>query len=114
MRYARSDLSARERLDERQRGLPFRKLRKDHTFKRAIVFRQDEIAEPFAHFPLDRRELAADVVHVAAARRELGLELRVMRAEAELHAAAGRERIPAPEQRVGLRDARPAGVETPP
>src|SRR3972149_8434068 len=106
MRYARSDLSARERLDERQRGLPVRKLRKDHTFKRAIVFRQDEIAEPFADFPLDRRELAADVIHVAAARRELGLELRVMRAEAELHAAVGGGSFPARAQPIGGRVSR--------
>ena len=38
-----------------------------------------------------------------AAHRELGLELRIVRAEAELHAAVGRERGDAREQRVGVR-----------
>ena len=47
---------------------------------------------------------AADVVHVGAAHGELGLELRVVRAEAELHAAVGRERPPRPASSVSACD----------
>ena len=100
-----------ERLDDRQGGVALLKLLQHDAFERAIVFGQDEIAEALAHLLLDRRELRADVVHVAAAHRELGLELRVVRAEAELHAAVGRERLDAGEQRVGVRLADAVGME---
>ena len=103
--------AAGERLDHRQRGLPARQLLQDHALERLIVLGQDEVAEPLAHLLLDRRELAPDVVHVGAAHGELGLELRVVGAEAELHAPVGHQRLHAREQAVDVRFADPVGVE---
>ena len=73
--------------------------------------REDEVAEALAHLALDRRELLADVVHVGAAHGQLGLELRIVRAEAELHAAVRHHLLHAGEERVHVRLAEPVGVE---
>jgi hypothetical protein len=51
------------------------------------VLAEDEIAETLAHFCLDRCQLLLDLVHVGAADGQLGLDLRIMGAEAELDAA---------------------------
>src|SRR5262249_36625431 len=64
-----------------------------------------------AHLLLDRGELSADVVHIVPARRELGLELRVMRAEAQLDAAVRRKLLHALEQGIGMRFADPVGMK---
>src|SRR2546422_7194087 len=45
----------------------------------------------------------SDVLHVRAAHRQLGLELRVVGPEAELHAAIGHELLHAPQQGVDVR-----------
>ena len=111
MADARGDLPARERLDDRQRRPAVRQLREHDALERLVVLRQDEVAEALAHLLLDRRELPADVVHVGAAHRQLGLELRVVRAEAELHAAVRHQLLHAGEQRVDVRLAEPVGVE---
>ena len=108
---ARGDLSARERLDDRQRALTARELPQDDALQRLIVFRQDEVTEPLAHFPLDRRELPPHVVHVGATHGQLGLELRIVGPEAELHASVGHQLFDASQQRVDVRLAEPIRVE---
>src|SRR6267142_5158228 len=89
---ARHDVSAGERLDDRQRALTLRQLGQDDALQRLLVLGHDEVAHALAHLGLDRRQLAADVVHVLAADGQLGLELRVVGAEAELDAAVRRDR----------------------
>ena len=76
-----------------------------------IVLAQDEVAEPLAHLPLDRLELRPDVVHVGAAHGQLGLELRVVSPEPELHAAIGHDCVDPRQQSVDVRFAEPVGVE---
>jgi hypothetical protein len=58
-----------------------------HALQRLLVLAQDEVAQALAYLALDRRQLAPHVVHVGAAHGQLGLELRVVGAETELHAA---------------------------
>ncbi len=108
---ARRDLPAGERLHEGKRCVAVHELREHDALERTVVFSQDEVAEPLAHFLLDRGELPADVIHVAAAHGELGLQLRVMRAESELYAAVRRERLQSRQQAVGVRFADPVGME---
>jgi hypothetical protein len=91
--------------------LAARQLREHHALERLVVLREDEVAEALAHLALDRRELLADVVHVGAAHGQLGLELRIVRAEAELHAAVRHHLLHAGEERVHVRLAEPVGVE---
>src|SRR6266545_4859326 len=109
---AGGDLSAGERLDDRQRALTVRELRQNDALQRLIVLGQDEVAEAPAHFALYRDELCPDVVHIGAAHGQLGLELRVVGAEAELHAPVGHELVDAGEQRVHVRFAEPVRVES--
>src|SRR3989440_8438279 len=108
---ARSDLAAREHLDDRQRRLSPGQLREHHALERLVVLGQDEVAQPLADLLLDRSQLLPHVVHVAAARGQLGLQLRVVGAEAELHAAVGHERLDTGEQRVDVGLAEAVGVE---
>src|SRR6185436_18135142 len=61
---ARRDCTARERLDDGERGMPLCKRREDHAFELLFVFGKNEIAEALAHFPLDWSKLAPHVVHV--------------------------------------------------
>src|SRR5256712_1962921 len=105
------DRAARERLDDRERGPPTRELAQDDPLQRRIVLTEDEVAEALAYLTLDRRELPADVLHVRAAHRQLGLELRVVGPEAELHAAIGHELLHAPQQGVDVRFAEPVRME---
>ena len=86
---------------------PLGQLVQNHALEFLIVLGQDEVAEAFAHFLLDRCELATDVLHVRAAHGELGLELRVVGAEAELDAAVRRQRLHPGEHSVGTRLADP-------
>ena len=90
---ARGDRTAGERF--RVASVACRRAQRvqDHALEFLIVLGQDEVAEPLAHFLLDRRELAADVFHVRAAHVELGLELRVVGPEAELEAPVRYERL---------------------
>src|SRR3989449_11052058 len=53
----------------------------------------------------------SDVLHVRPADRQLGLELRVVGPEAELHAAIGHELLHAPQQGVDVRFAEPVRME---
>src|SRR5260221_11073313 len=69
------------------------------------------MAEPLAHFRLDGTELSLDVGHVGAAHGELGLELRIMGAEAELDAAVGNQILDPGEQRVDMALAGSVGME---
>ena len=87
-----------------------RELLEDHAFERVVVLGQDEVAEPLAHLGHDRRELRADVVLVGAAHGQLGLDLRVMGAEAELGAAVRHQILdPAAARRHATRRARRNG-----
>ena len=71
--------------------------------ERLIVLGEDEVAVAFAHLVHDRRELAAHVVHVLAPDRELGFELRIVRAETELDAAVRRHLFDSRKQRIRVR-----------
>ena len=83
----------------------------DHAFERVVVLGQDEIAEPLAHLGDDRRELALDVGLVGAAHGQLGLDLRVMGAEAELDAAVRHQFLDPGQQLVDMRLAEPIGMK---
>src|SRR5262249_51683858 len=108
---ARGDLAARECLHGGERAVPRRQRAQDNALQRLLVFGQDEVAEPLPHFALDRLELLPDVVEIGSAHRQLGLELRIVSAEAELHAAVGHERIHPREERVDVRLAEAVRVE---
>ena len=58
-----------------------------------------------------RRQLALDVVLVGAAHGQLGLDLRVVGAEAELDAAVGHQVLDPGEQLVDMQFAEPIGME---
>jgi hypothetical protein len=108
---ARGHLSARERLDQRERPRLRLELLQDDALERLVVLAEDEVADALAHLALHRLELAADVLHVAPARGQLGLELRVVRAEAELHAPVRHEVLDPGEERVHVRLPEAVGVE---
>src|SRR4030095_16616785 len=55
------------------------------------------------YFLLHGCKLPAYVLHVGSAHRELGLELRIMRAKTEFHASIRSERLDARKQRVSVR-----------
>ena len=61
--------------------------RQHHAFQRLVVLGDDEVAEPLAHLRLDRRQARYEVGLVGAAHGELGLELGIVRLEAELDVA---------------------------
>ena len=111
MGEARRHLPARERLDQRERRLLRLELLHDHALEGLVVLAEDEVADALAHLALHRLELAADVLHVPAARGQLGLELRVVGAEAELHAAVRHQRLHPGEERVHVRLPEAVGVE---
>ena len=79
-------------------------LLQDDALERLVVLGEDEVAEALAHF----RSTGASFRQISsmsrAAHGELGLELRVVRAEAELHAAVRRERPPRPSSSVSTCD----------
>src|SRR5437870_1634532 len=108
---ARGDLPAREGLHDGERGLATRELGQNDAFERLVVLGQDEVAEPLADLLLDGGELPLDLVHVGPTHGQLGLELRVVGAEAQLHAAVGHQLLHAGEQRVHVRFAEAVGVE---
>src|SRR5882724_5779599 len=66
---------------------------------------------PLVNLSLHHLELAPDVVHVGAAGGQLGLELRIVGAEAELHASVRYERLHPREERVDVRFAEAVRVE---
>src|SRR2546430_15350501 len=107
---ARGDLTPGERLHDRERALAGRERAEDDALQRVIVLGQDEVAEPLAHFPLDRLRLLSNVAPIRAAPGQLGLELRLVGAEAELHAAVGHERVHAGEERIDVRFAEPGRI----
>ena len=111
MGEARGDLAAREHFDDRQRRLSLGQLGEHDALERLIVLGHDEVAQPLADFLLDRGQFLPNVVQVAAARGQLGLELRVVGAEAQLHAAVGHERLDTGEQRVDVGLAEAIGVK---
>src|SRR5712691_11729066 len=89
LRYA----AAGEHLNDRQRAILRAQLLQDHAFERVVVLGQDEIAEPLPDLGDDRRELRLDVGVIGAAHGHLGLDLRVMGAEAELSTAVWYQRL---------------------
>ena len=50
----------------------------DEHFWSALENHDEEIAETLAHFGLDRRERASNRLHVGAAHRQIGFELRIV------------------------------------
>ncbi len=102
MPHARGDLAAGERLDDGQRALPARQLAQHDALQRLVVLGQDEVAQALADLALDRRQLRADVAHVRSANGQLGLELRVVGAEAQLHGAVGHQLLDSGQQRVDV------------
>ena len=81
------------------------------AFERVVVLGQDEIAEPLADLGDDRRELPLDIGLVGAAHGQLGLDLRVMRAEAELGAAVRHQLLDPLQQLIDMRLAEPVGMK---
>ncbi len=62
-------------------------LAQDDAFDGLLILGDDEVAEPLAHLGLGRLEQGGQRRVVVGAQRELGLELRIVRLEAELDAA---------------------------
>ena len=108
---AGGDLTAREHLDDSERCLTSRELCQHDAFQRLVIFTEDEVAEPLAYLTLHQIELAPDVVHVGTASGQLGLELRIVGAEAELHASVRHERFHSREQRIDVRFAEAVRVK---
>src|SRR5215831_5761889 len=92
-------------------SVPCREGAEDDALQRLLVFGQDEVAEPLPHFALDRLELLPDVVQIGAPHGQLGLELRIVSAEAELHAAVRHQGWDAGEERVDVGLAEAVRVE---
>ena len=70
-----------------------------------------KLPEAPAHLRLDRRELLLDLVHIGAAHGQLGLDLRVVGAKAELDAAVGDEVFDPGQQLIDVRLAEPVGMK---
>src|SRR6516165_2086737 len=108
---AGGDLAGSKGLDHRQRALACGECVEHDALERLVVLPKNKIAEPFAYLGLHRRQLALDLVHIGAAYGELGLDLRVVGAEAELDAAVGNELLDPGEQLVDMRLAKPVGMK---
>src|SRR6266481_2832552 len=108
---AGGDLPSREGLHYRPRAPPAAQLAQDDTLERLIVLSEDEVAEPGSHLALHGLELPADVLLVGPAHGQLGLELRIVGTEPELHAPVGHERFDARQEGVDVRLAEAVGVK---
>ena len=108
---AGGDLAGGEGLDDRQRAVAGGERAKYDALQCLIVLAEDEIAEPPPHLRLDRCELPLDLLHIGAARGQLGLDLRIVGAEAELDAAVGNEVFDPGQQLIDMRLAEPIGMK---
>src|SRR5262249_15500224 len=110
-RDARRDLAAGEHFDDGERAALAAQRVEDDAFERVVVLGEDKIAEPLADLGNDRNQLCFDVDRVGAAHRQLGLDLRVMRAKAELRAAVGHQRLDPLQQLVDVAFAKPVRMK---
>src|SRR5262249_9735850 len=86
-REPRREMPAGEHLRGRERVAAVEQVGEDHAFQRLLVLGDDEVAQPLAHLGLDRLEPGGDLLLALAAHGKLGLELRIVRLEAELDGA---------------------------
>src|SRR5215472_6192553 len=111
MRNAAGDLPAGKGLDDCERALLRGECLEHNAFQALVVLGDDEVTETPPHFRLHRRKLYLDVAQVGAPYRELGFDLRVMRAEAELDAAVRDQFLDSGEQLVDMRFAETIGMK---
>src|SRR4029453_7756517 len=107
---ARCHMAAAEHLRRGQRMAALEQGGQHHAFQRLVVLGDDEVAQPLAHLRLDRRQARYQVGLVVAAHGKLGLELGIVRLEAELDVAV-REGLHVTQHVVGARFANAEGVE---
>src|SRR6516165_4420106 len=108
---AGGDLTGGEGLDHGQRALAGSQCSEHDSLEGLVVLTEDKVAEPPAHLRLDWCELLLDLVHTGAAHGQLGLDLWVVGAKAELDAAVGNQVLDPGQELVDMRLAEPVGMK---